>query len=340
MTAVSVSSPDGAPSQDPPAAGAELPPPATPRPPGTQRTPGPPRRRQVSTATQVRQAVGSSFLVLSGTLLLFVLWFTLLSGLHYDHVQHAAYNQLRVELAAGTAPNGPTQTTPQANGQASQPTLLPLGTPVAVLAIPSIGLRAVVLEGTTGQVLEGGPGHLRDTVLPGQVGVSVVMGRRAAYGGPFSRIASLNPGDVITTVTGQTVASYKVIDLRRAGDPNPVPVATGGGRLILVTADGSPFVPTGTLYVDADLTSKPQPAAAAVVTSANLPANENALATDAGAWLPIVFIGQLLVLITMGLSWLRYEWGRWQAWMIGVPVLGYVMLLLADEITRLLPNLT
>jgi LPXTG-site transpeptidase (sortase) family protein len=284
--------------------------------------------------------VGSSFLVLSGTLLLFVLWFTLLSGLHYDHVQHAAYNTLRVELAAGTAPNGPTQTTVQANGQAGQPTLLPLGTPVAVLSIPAIGLRDVVLEGTTGQVLEGGPGHLRDTVLPGQVGVSVVMGRRAAYGGPFSRIGSLNPGDVITIVTGQTVASYQVIDLRRAGSPNPPPVATGGGRLILVTADGSPFVPTGTLYVDADLTSKAQPAAAAVVTSANLPADENALATDSEAWLPIVFIGQLLVLLTMGLSWLRYEWGRWQAWMVGVPVLGYVMLMLADEVTRLLPNLT
>jgi LPXTG-site transpeptidase (sortase) family protein len=278
--------------------------------------------------------------VLSATLLLFALWFTLLSGLHYDHVQHAAYNTLRVELAAGTAPNGPTQTTPQANGQASPPTLLPLGAPVAVLSAPSIGLRTVILEGTTGQVLEGGPGHLRDTVLPGQVGVSVVMGRRAAYGGPFSRLASLNPGDVITTVTGQTVATYKVIDLRRAGSPNPAAVATGGGRLILVTADGSPFVPTGTIYVDADMTSKPQPAPAAVVTYANLPADENALATDQGAWLPIVFIAQFLLLITMGLSWLRYEWGQWQTWLIGVPIRGFVMLLLANEIARLLPNLT
>jgi hypothetical protein len=77
-----------------------------------------------------------------------------------------------------------------------------------------------------------------------------------------------------------------------------------------------------------------------VLTSANLPANENALATDQGAWLPIVFIGQLLVLITGGLSWLRYQWGRWQTWLTGTPVLAYVMLLLADEITRLLPNLT
>jgi sortase A len=312
---------------------------------GLARPPGP-RRRQVTRAAQIRQAVGSAILVLSATLVLFALWVTLLSGLHYYRAQHAAYDAFRVELAAGTAPNGPTEQSPQpanplsANQTPPPPKLLPLGTPVAVLSIPAIGLRAVVLEGTTGQVMEDGPGHLRDTVLPGQVGVSVVMGRRAAYGGPFSRLGALNPGDVITTVTGQTVASYTVIDLRRAGSPNPPPPAAGGGRLILVTADGSPYVPSGVLYVDADLTSKPQPAPPAVLSASNMPSDENAMTTDATAWLPIVFIGQLLVLITMGLSWLRYEWGRWQTWLIGVPILGYVMLTLADEITRLLPNLT
>jgi LPXTG-site transpeptidase (sortase) family protein len=285
--------------------------------------------------------VGSSFLILSATLLLFVLWFTLLSGLHYYHVQNAAYAALRVELAAGTAPNGPyAQPTQTATGQPSQPALLAPGTPVAVLIIPAIGLRTVVLEGTSGSVLEGGPGHLRDTVLPGQVGVSVIMGRRAAYGGPFSRLAALNPGDVITTYTGQTAASYKVIDLRRGGDPNPPPPVPGSGRLILLTADGTPFVPSGVLYIDADLTSKPVPASPAGLTSANLPADENALRTDAGAWLPIVFLGQALVLITMGLSWLRHAWGRWQTWLIGVPILGYVMILIAGDIARLLPNLT
>jgi LPXTG-site transpeptidase (sortase) family protein len=278
--------------------------------------------------------------VLSASLLIFALWFTLLSGLHYDRAQHAAYNELRVQLAQGTAPNAPTKSPgTSANGTPLPAKLLPLGTPVAVLSIPAIKLRAVVLEGTTGGVLENGPGHLRDTVLPGQIGVSVVMGRRAAYGGPFSRLGALNLGDEIDTVTGQGVAKYTVIDLRRAGDPNPTPVAAGGGRLILLTADGAPFVPTGVLYVDANLTSKPQPAAAPVLTSSNLPTDENAMGTDTSAWLPIVFILQLLLIITTGLSWLRFAWGRWQTWLIGVPISGYVMLMLADQITRLLPNL-
>ena len=58
----------------------------------------------------------------------------------------------------------------------------------------------------------------------------MVLGRRPripAYGGPFGGLASLVPGDSIKVVTGQTVASYKVIDLRRAGDPLPPALATG-----------------------------------------------------------------------------------------------------------------
>ncbi len=136
----------------------------------------------------------------------------------------------------GTAPNGPTQ--PNNSAQ-----LLPMGAPVAVLSIPAIGLRTVILQGTTSSVLEDGPGHLRDTVMPGQAGVSVILGRQTAYGGPFGGLASLVPGDSIKVVTGQTVASYKVIDLRRAGDPLPPTLATGAGRMILVTADGAPLDP-------------------------------------------------------------------------------------------------
>jgi hypothetical protein len=189
-------------------------------------------------------------------------------------------------------------------------------------------------------VLENGPGHLRDTQMPGQVGISVIMGRRAAYGGPFSKLSTLNPGDSITVVTGQTVANFEVLDLRRGGDPSPPPPATGKSRLILVTADGAPFAPSGMLYVDADLTSKPQPAPPMVLSAADLSSSENAMGTETQAWLPIVLWGQLLVLVTLGLSLTWDVWGRWQTWLVAVPVLGYLVLSIADEVTRLLPNLT
>ena len=120
------------------------------------------------------------------------------SRLYYDRVQHNDYANFRAELAQATAPTGPTD-------PANAKKLLAPGTPVAVLSIPEIGLNAVVLEGTSSEVMEGGPGHLRDTQMPGQAGYSEIYGRRAAYGGPFARLSSLNPGQIFTVTTGQGV---------------------------------------------------------------------------------------------------------------------------------------
>jgi sortase A len=298
----------------------------------TRPPPGGYRRRQpVTPGRLVAGALGTSLLILAVTALGFVAWVGLFSSLHYDKAQLNAYDTLRLELAGGTAPNGPT--VPNNPAQ-----LLPMGAPVAVLSIPAIGLRTVILQGTTSSVLEDGPGHLRDTVMPGQAGVSVILGRQTAYGGPFGGLASLAPGDPIKVVTGQTVASYTVIDLRRAGDPLPPALADGAGRMILVTGDGAPLEPSGILYVDADETSKPAPSPG-VVLSEFLSPTETAMATETQAWLPIVLWGQLLVLVAFALSWLWTAWGKWQTWVIAVPTVGFLVLSIADQATRLLPNL-
>jgi sortase A len=323
MTAVDVPAADST-VPPPPAAGAgEKAPPQSPR--------GPRSRQPAGLGQVIAQALGASLLIVALTALGFVAWVGLFSRLHYDKAQLNAYDTLRVELASGTAPNGPTL--PNAPSK-----LLPAGSPVAVLSIPAIGLRTVVLQGTTSSVLENGPGHRRDTTMPGQVGISVILGRQTAYGGPFRNLASAAPGDRIEVVTGQTVASYTVIDLRRAGDPLPPAVPNGGGRLILVTADGSPLVPTGILYVDAELTSKPQPSPGVVLESYMSP-TENAMASDPQAWLPIALWGQVLVVFAVTLSWLWSAWGRWQTWLVAVPVIGFIVLSVADQATRLLPNL-
>jgi LPXTG-site transpeptidase (sortase) family protein len=290
------------------------------------------RRRATPPAPLPRRIAGSALLTLAVCMLGFAGWLALGSRLHYDRAQHDTYASFRVNLAQGTAPTGPTDPN---NSQR----LLALGTPVAVLSIPQIGLRAVVLQGTTGQVLENGPGHLRDTPLPGQPGVSVIYGRRAIYGGPFSRLPALSPGSPITVTTGQGVASYRILDIRRPGSPAPTPLTTGKGRLTLITADGAPFAPSGMLYVDADLTSKPQPAPSMVLSAGNLPLAENVMGTDPQAWVPLVLWGQLFLLAVGAVSLFRHRWGRWQAWLAGVPVLGFVGLSVIDEVTRLLPNL-
>ncbi|MFT2675577.1 hypothetical protein ACMWQR_28500, partial [Escherichia coli] len=68
-------------------------------------------------------------------------------------------DMFRAQLQAGTAP--------VSEGD-FEDNLLKDGVPVAILSIPQLGIDEVVAEGTTSGVLMKGPGHRRDTVLPGQ----------------------------------------------------------------------------------------------------------------------------------------------------------------------------
>jgi sortase A len=289
-----------------------------------------PPRPAKSPAGRTREVAGTTLWILALCLLGFALWFAVFSRLYYDRAQADAYANFRTTLEEAVAPTGPTQPYNPA-------LLLTPGTPVAVLSIPEIGLNAVVFEGTSGQVLENGPGHYRDTPLPGQDGISVIYGRRVAYGGPFGGISNLRAGDTFTTTTGQGVSHYKVVDMRRGGDPYSF--IAGQGYLTLVTADGPDFAPTGLLRVDAQLISKAYPAPAMVVTSADITPGEAPLGTDTPALVPLVLWGACLVLAASALSWFRQRWGRWQVWIVAVPVMGFLFLSVADQAALLLPNL-
>jgi len=266
-------------------------------------------------------------------LLTFVAYLGFISGLKHDRAQHLAYADFRKQLALGTAPTGPTDPNNPSK-------LLTPGSPVALLSIPQIHVSEVVFEGTTSSVLQKGPGHLRDSVLPGQAGTSVLFGRATAFGGPFGHINQLQPGDLFTVTTGQGVQRYAVLDVRRAGDELPPAPATGSDRLVLDTADGAPLLPGDVLRVDADLVSKLQATPTQVVTSGDLLPSETALATDGTAWIDVVLWSQGLVLAALLLAFARAQWGRRQAWVVAVPVIGFFALGVADAASRLLPNLT
>ena len=289
-------------------------------------------RAPVGPASLAREAAGTTLWILAACMIGFAVWFAFLSRLYYDRAQSDAYANFRVELALAVAPVGPTQ--PFDPSQ-----LLAPGTPVAVLNIPEIGLNAVVFEGTSGQVLEQGPGHLRYTAMPGQVGISVIFGRRTAFGGPFSRLPALHIGDTFSVTTGQGVSHYRVIDQRRANDPRPPLPTAGQGQLIMTTADGPKLAPSGVVSVDANLISKANPAPSMPLTNASMAAGEQPLGTDTGAFLPLALWGGALLILVGALSWLKHRWGRWQTWIVAVPVIGFFSLTIADQAARLLPNL-
>ena len=254
----------------------------------------------------------------------------LVSQLVHARDQEVLYSDFRSQLANAIAPVGQTDV----NGA-----LLVPGAAVAVLEIPDLGMREVVVEGTTSTVMESGPGHKRDTVLPGQAGVSVIYGRQAAFGGPFGQLEIVQPGMKIVATTGQGPAEYEVIDVRRPGDPVPPPLAAGEGRLTLVTAMGPRYMPTDVLRVDAALVTDPQPAPARVLTAAAMDPAEQAMAGDPSGLVPLLLWLQLLLVVVIAAIWLVIRWGRWQAWLVAVPVIFFVGVMASMSAIRLLPNL-
>lgn len=277
-----------------------------------------------------RFVVASALLTFGALCLGLLLCLVFVSQVIHARDQEVIYSDFRSALANALAPVG--QTTIE--GAPLAP-----GDPIGVLQIPVLGVQEVVLEGTTSTVTQSGPGHKRDTVLPGQAGTSVIYGRQASYGGPFGQISLLEPGSTITVVTGQGEHQYSVIGVRRAGDPVPPPLETGQGRLTLVTADGPRYMPDDILRVDAALVSPAQAAPARFVTAASLDPSELAMAGDPAALVPALLWAQLLLLAAVGTVWLLMRWGWSQAWLVAVPVLLFVSVSLANDVLRLLPNL-
>jgi sortase A len=252
------------------------------------------------------------------------------SALQHRSAQQVAFDKLRKQLAEGTAPLAQTDMSGR---------LLAFGTPVALIDIPAIHVHQVVLEGTTGGVLMSGPGHRRDTPLPGQAGTSAILGRAAAYGGPFKGLRHLRVGAKITVTTGEGVATFAVIGLRRAGDPTPPRLGPGKSRLLLITATGTPFLPGGVLRVDADLVGPTMGTPSLVLPANGISRAEQPMGTDTGTlWALVIWI-EALIVVAVGIVWSWTRWGRHQTWIVFLPLTALIGYFVSNQFMRLMPNL-
>jgi sortase A len=233
------------------------------------------------------------------------------------------------QLAEATAPVGPTV----ANAAGVQ---VPVanGAPVAVLNIPQIGLRdVVVVNGTTSRELALGPGHVRASALPGQSGLSVIYGKVATFGAPFARLMQLNRGDRFTVTTGQGTATYQVESFGTSSNPAP---ADSANRLILETASSS-FAPAYAVQVSADLVSTPQP------NPDDWPpitAQEADMSSDtAGCLLPLTLWSQALLITVVIATVAANRWSRWPTYLCMTPVVLALTWCVYENLACLLPNL-
>jgi sortase A len=268
-----------------------------------------------------------AFGVMAATCIWVMVYLIALSPFFEARAQVVRYGDLRQTLALQTAPIGG---------------LIAPGTPVALVSIPAIGVHDVVVsEGTSSSDLQYGPGHRRDTPLPGQIGTSVLFAKGATFGGPFRNLDKLRASDLITVTTGQGAFTYQIHGVRKAGDPLPPPPASGSGRLVLVSAFGDGplgnYAPSGLIFVDADLKSPAQQFPAQHPSM--VPESESAFSGDSSGILNLCLSLPLLIAGLVVVVWMRQRWGGWQAWIVGLPIILAGAWLSGLAAAALLPNL-
>ena len=270
--------------------------------------------------------VSTSLTVLAAVCVWLVMQLFVLGGLEQHRAQDRLYGEFREQLAAATAPVGG---------------IIEPGAPVALLSAPGLGWSQVVTEGTSSGLLLDGPGHRRDTVLPGQAGVSIVYGKSGTFGRPLQAMLNGAAGQKLTVTTGQGELSYTIGAVRRAGDALPAAPPSGGSRITMVTAEGEGrlgrLAPDEVVYVDATLD-----AGAFVAPPGRLNAigpAETAMASDTSVMPALALSLGVLAAATVGVIVARRRFGAIRAWLVGAPVIVALAWLSVDLTTYLLPNL-
>ncbi|HEX2330096.1 MAG TPA: class D sortase [Candidatus Angelobacter sp.] len=99
--------------------------------------------------------------------------------------------------------------------------------------IPKIHLDAIVVEGASRKALSEGPGHMKETAMPGQIGNAVITAHRDTF---FRHIFELNRGDQITVRRAGQTYKYEVTG-KKIVMPDDVSVIqqTNDAQLTLIT---------------------------------------------------------------------------------------------------------
>jgi sortase A len=274
-------------------------------------------KERTSGAPSASRSVAVSILLLALLIVGFVGYLLGVSGIQEASAQHRLYTTMVNELGQDIGPLGPTKP----------------GSPVAVMNVPAIGVKdMVIVEGTSPEDLTAGPGHLRNTPLPGQIGMSVIYGRRVTFGAPFGQLIDLRPGDEITTITQQGRSVYKVAAI---GDSQHPVVDQNLNRLVLLTSS-STNVPAYYLEIDADLVSK---ANNGPVQMPVIGPTEKALAGDSGALIQTMLWGLALVILAVAGAVAAAQWSPWLTYLVVVPAVLAVVWNLYENLAALLPNL-
>lgn len=332
--------------------------------------------------------IGRAMITLGLILLLFVayqLWGT-------NYFEHQSQKKLSKEfeqqLRARDRANKSTTTTspsssttkPGDNPVVSQPTQEELnqlsqevedGKPIAIIEIPAIGLKHVVVSGTSKSDLQKGPGHYPATPLPGQQGNSAIAGHRTTYGAPFNRLDELKVGDkiILDTLRGpftyivdkpnKVVSPSDVSVINPTQDPNDpkklLPTLTlttchpkySAAKRLVISASLDPSQVEGAQQA-AQLVDKSTGKLPTKIDIGNQDDTQNTsgighsniLAAMAIASFHVPLLFWLLLLATVGCIWWYFfkKYHNWQVWVIGFLPFAVVLLFYFIHLEQALPS--
>jgi sortase A len=108
------------------------------------------------------------------------------------------------------------------------------GEAIGRIEIPRIDLDIVVVQGTGTSGLQKGPGHYKQTSIPGQPGTVAIAGHRTTYLAPFNDIDDIEDGDEIRIEMPYGAFTYTV-EKHDIVDPGDVHIIkpVGYERLVL-----------------------------------------------------------------------------------------------------------
>jgi LPXTG-site transpeptidase (sortase) family protein len=229
----------------------------------------------------------------------------ILGPLVHDRAATALEQRLASDLVNGVAP-------------VSNP--IALGVPIGLIDVPNRDVRAVVIEGSKAEQLAQASGHLIGSALPGQPGVSAILGRSETYGAEFKNLDQLIVGDEVVVTTGQGVHTYEVIDITVRSARDAAAFQGEGHMLILATVVDS----SDRLVVRATLTSPVFPAGQATDHQTSL--DELGLAGDSSSWSDLALWMLIAALLAAGFPIIVNQVGRRVGWLVVAPIAMWVAL--------------
>ena len=241
----------------------------------------------------------------------------ILGPLVHDRAATALEQRLASDLVNGVAP-------------VSNP--IALGVPIGLIEVPNRDVRAVVVEGSKAEQLAQASGHLIGSALPGQPGVSAILGRSQTYGAEFRNLDQLIVGDEVVVTTGQGVHTYEVIDITVRSARDAAAFQGEGHMLILTTVVDS----SDRLVVRATLTSPVFPAGEATDHQTSL--DELGLAGDSSSWSDLALWMLIAALLAAGFPVMVNQVGRRVGWLVVAPIAMWVALEVWTAISLMSPS--